>query len=122
MTYLRKKDTLFSDDLGALSQDHLRHMTVDIALQKAMTGPVVFLPHGGKMFDVLQGCWESAAIRSATGVALAESIMTLQMAMRNLEVAIVFIPAQTVLQPDDIERVCKRCGVGKTIFREIGPE
>jgi hypothetical protein len=42
--------------------------------------------------------------------------------MRNLEVAIVFIPAQTVLQPDDIERVCKRCGVGKTIFREIGPE
>jgi hypothetical protein len=119
MAIKRNKDTLYSNDLTLISEEHLRQMTIDIALQKAMSGNFIFLPHGGRMFNLPEQCWESLAIRSLAGVALAESIMTLQMAMRNPEVKKVFIPSGSLLHLEDIERVCQRCGVGKTIFREV---
>ena len=88
-----------------------------VAQQNAMEGQVLFLPHGSRLFTLDQG-WETASIAAQSGVAQADSMLTLDEAMRDAEVKVIFIPASARLSDADIEKVCQRNGATKTLFRE----
>lgn len=96
----------------------LEEMAAVAAQQKAMERPCVFLPHGSRLFKAEQG-WESLTISRGDGVTIADTLLTLEEALRNPENKIIFIPLGALMSETDIEKICLRNAVTKTIFKEV---
>jgi hypothetical protein len=101
-----------------MSTDLLDEVGAVVAQQKAMERGPLFLPHGCRLFQVASG-WESNMIRKDKGVASAGTLLELEDAIRNADVKIVFIPLKAMMTNADIEKICQRNGVTKTLFKEV---
>lgn len=107
-----------SDPKDGLSRD-VMDQTASIAAQKnAMDRGGKFLPHGGRLYAVEQG-WESTMIARDNKVATADTLLTLEQALRDPENRIIFIPLGALMTDADIERLCQRNGVPRTLYKEV---
>jgi len=89
-----------------------------VAQQNAMERRCKFLPHGCRLFDIEQG-WESAMICQDKSVAVADTLLTLETALRHPENKVIFIPLGAMMTEQDIEKLCQRNAVTKTLFKEV---
>lgn len=96
----------------------LKEVGAAVAQQKAMERGVRFLPHGSRLFSVAAG-WESTMIRQDKGVVSCDTLLTLEEAMQDEDARVIFIPADALMTDDDIEKVCQRNGIVKTLFKEV---
>jgi len=99
------------------SDNQMEGVAVAVAHQNAMERGCKFLPHGSRLFEVEQG-WESVMIRRDKAVAVADTLLTLEAALRNPENAVIFIPLGAMMTGQDIERLCQRNAITKTLFKE----
>lgn len=76
------------------------------------------LPFGSKMYNVYRG-WESDMIRSDKGVSTCDTLLDLEEALQNSSCKVVFVPKGAMMTDGDIEKLCRRNGVAKTIFKEV---
>jgi hypothetical protein len=88
------------------------------AQKKAMEHGCKFLPHGCRLFQIPQG-WESGMIGRDKAVTSCDTILSLEAAMRDPDAKVLFIPADALLTDGDIEKICQRNGVTKTLFKEV---
>lgn len=88
------------------------------AQQKAMKGEFKFLPHGCRLFKVEKG-WETTLIRGDDGVLEAETLLGLESALQNADNKVIFIPLGALMTDQDIEKICHRNAITKTLFREV---
>ena len=95
----------------------LEGMAHTAAMVNAMNGQTIFLAHGSRLFFVGSG-WESRTIAADRNSFVCHTVTDLQSAMTNPHCAVIFISAEALLTQADIERVCERNGVAKTIFQE----
>ena len=100
------------------STEALDDLAVTIAQQKAMERGPTFLPHGCRLFRVDAG-WEGNMIRRDKGVASCATLLELEDALRNEAVKVVFIPLEALFSDAEIEKLCQRNGVTKTLFKEV---
>ena len=89
-----------------------------VAHQNAMERGCKFLPHGSRLFAVEQG-WESTQISRDKGVLVADTLLTLEAALRNSENKVIFIPVDALMTDQDIEKLCQRNAITKTLFKEV---
>jgi hypothetical protein len=89
-----------------------------VAQQKAMERGPVFLPHGCRLFRIASG-WESNMIRRDKGVAETGTLLDFEAALRSTEVKVIFIPQDAMITDADLEKICQRNGVTKTLFKEV---
>ncbi len=101
-----------------MSTEELEQVGAAVAQQNAMERGLVFLPHGCRLFKVGSG-WESDMIKRDKGVASCETLLELEAALKNPDVKVLFIPVNAIIAEKDIEKVCQRNGVTKTLFKEI---
>src|SRR3954471_5309803 len=102
----------------SMSADVIRDVAVAAAQQNAMERGCKLLPHGSRLFDVEQG-WESITIRSDKGVAVADTLLTLEAALRDPENKVIFIPLGALMTDQDIEKLCQRNATVRTFFKEV---
>jgi hypothetical protein len=88
------------------------------AQQKAMERSCRLLPHGSRLFEAEQG-WESLTISRGEGVAVADTLLSLEQALHNPENRIIFIPLGALMTDQDIEKVCQRNAATRTLFKEV---
>jgi hypothetical protein len=100
-----------------MSTEVLDEVGAVVAQQKAMERGPKFLPHGCRLFQVAPG-WESAMIRRDKGVGVAETLLEFEAALRDPGVKIVFMPFGARITEQDLEKICQRNGVSKTLFKE----
>jgi hypothetical protein len=96
----------------------LEKMAAVVAQQNAMERSCKFLPHGSRLFEIEQG-WESLTVSRDEGVAVADSLLSLERALRDPENKIIFIPLGALMTDQDIEKVCQRNAAVRTIFKEV---
>ena len=96
----------------------LEKMASVAAQQKAMERSCKFLPHGSRLFETEQG-WESLTISRGENVAVADTLLSLEQALRDAENKIILIPLDALLTDQDIEKVCQRNAAVRTIFKEV---
>lgn len=92
-----------------------------VAQMSAAERPFRFLPHGGKLFCLRSG-WEAEVVRAEKGVAYADTLLSFEAALRDHEILSIFVPKDALMAESDIEKLCRRNGVGKNIFREEAGE
>lgn len=100
------------------AKDVLKKTADVVAQQKAMEGPCRFLPHGCRLFSIESG-WESRHIAADPKVATAASMLDLEAALRDENIKVIFIPADAMMADADIEKICRRNGATKTLFKEV---
>jgi hypothetical protein len=100
------------------SNGPINDLAVAAAHQNAMERSCVFLPHGSRLFEVEQG-WESAAIRADKKTAIADTLLSFEEALRDTERAVIFIPLDALIGSGDIEKLCQRNAITKTILKEV---
>jgi len=98
--------------------EKLEEVGVAVAQQNAMARGVRHLGHGCRLFSVEFG-WESAMIKGDKGVPTCDTMLSLEDAMKNENVKVIFIPADALMTDEDIEKICARNGVLKTLFKEV---
>ena len=103
---------------GRPSSDLMGKAAFVAAQQNAMERGCKFLPHGCRLFVVEQG-WESIMINRDKSVAVADTLLTLESAVRDPENKIIFIPMGALMTDQDIEKVCQRNAIVKTFFKEV---
>lgn len=96
----------------------MEEVAAEVARQKAMERGPVFLPHGSRLFHVAAG-WESKMIKHDKAVSSCETLLELEAALQNPDVKVLFIPVNALMTEKDIEKVCHRNGVTKTLYKEI---
>ncbi len=95
----------------------LRRVSVVLAQQEGMAGAQTFLPHGSRLFRVPSG-WQGKALAGDAGVAVCANVRELDAAVRDENKPVIFLLADAMITAEDIERVCQRHGVVKTLFWE----
>jgi hypothetical protein len=105
------------DQSHLMSTDKLDEVGSVVAQQKAMGRGPTFLPHGCRLFRVSPG-WESSMIRKDKAVTTVETLLDLEAAIRNPDLKVVFIPLGAIITEPDIEKICGRNGLAKTLFKE----
>ena len=95
----------------------LRRVSVVLAQQEGMAGRQKFLAHGSRLFFVPQG-WQANALAGDAGVARCANLRELDAAMRDENKPVIFMPVDAMMAEEDIERLCQRHGVVKTLFWE----
>ncbi|MDE1153848.1 MAG: hypothetical protein PW788_15050 [Micavibrio sp.] len=105
-------------DTKPVSTDTLDKLAATVAQQKAMERGPTFLPHGCRLFRVETG-WEGNMIQRDKGVVTCDTLLSLEAAIRDEDVKVVFIPLDAIFSDADIEKVCQRNGVTKTLFKEV---
>lgn len=98
--------------------EKLKEVGVAVAQQKAMERGARFLSHGCRVFSVESG-WESNMIKQDKGVPTCDTMLSLEEAVRDERVKVIFIPADALMTEDDIEKICARNGALKTLFKEV---
>lgn len=101
-----------------MTTDLLDEVAAVAAQQNAMERGPLFLPHGCRLFRVAAG-WESNMIRRDRGVATCETLLDLEAALRDADAKVIFLPKEAIVTDADIEKVCQRNGVTKTLFKEV---
>jgi len=101
-----------------VSTDTLDKLATAVAQQKAMERGPTFLPHGCRLFRVEAG-WEGNTIQRDKNVATCDTLLSLEAALRDENVKVVFIPHDAIFSDAEIEKVCQRNGVTKTLFKEV---
>lgn len=91
------------------------------AQKKAMEGGCKFLPHGSRLFCVPKG-WESDMIRGDKSVTSCATMLELEAAVQDADARVLFIPSGALLADADIEKICQRNGITKTLFKEVREE
>lgn len=94
----------------------VEQLAATAAQQNAMRRGARTMPHGVRLFRVMQG-WESTVIRQSSAVA--DTPRALEAALRDSDVKTVLIPLEAALSDADIERLCARNATIKTLFREV---
>ena len=89
-----------------------------VAQQKAMERGPTFLPHGCRLFRIAAG-WESQMVKRDQAVVSCETLLDLEKAVQSPDVKVVFIPMNAIIAEQDIEKICQRNGVTKTLFKEV---
>lgn len=102
-------------------QDALGAVAVTLAQQEGMAGPMRHLAHGTRLFRLPQG-WQSRAVAEDKAVAVCETLLQLDAALQDENRRVIFLPLHAMMTEEDIERVCQRHGVAKTLFWEVGAE
>ncbi len=95
----------------------LRRVAVVLAQQEGMAGRQKFLAHGSRLFYVPSG-WQGNALANDAGVAVCATLRELDIAMRDENKPVIFLPVDAMMSQEDIERVSQRHGVTKTLFWE----
>lgn len=95
----------------------LRRVSVVLAQQEGMAGSQKFLAHGSRLFRVPAG-WQGNALANDAGVAQCANLRELDAAVRDENKPVIFLPADAMMTEEDIEKVCQRHGVVKTLFWE----
>lgn len=88
------------------------------AQQNAMARGCKFLPHGCRLFEVEQG-WESDMISRDKTIVVADTLLSLESALRDPESKVIFIPVDALMTDADVEKLCQRNAIIKTFFREV---
>ena len=101
-----------------MSSDLMNKVAVELAQQNAMERGCRFMPHGSRLFTVEQG-WESTVISGDKGVLVADTLLTLESALRDPESKVIFIPIDAAMTESDIEKLCQRNAITKTLFKEV---
>jgi hypothetical protein len=96
----------------------MNEVAVAVAQQNAMERSCRFMSHGSRLFEVEQG-WESAIISRDKTVAAADTLLALEAALRDPENKVIFIPLGALMTEKDIEKLCQRNAVAKTLFKEV---
>jgi len=99
-------------------RDLMNDVAVVAAQQNAMERGCKFLPHGCRLFKLEQG-WESTMVRNDRGVAVADTLLTFEAALRDPDRKIILIPLKALITDGDIEKLCQRNGITKTIYKEV---
>ncbi|MDD9901787.1 MAG: hypothetical protein OXT65_12495 [Alphaproteobacteria bacterium] len=97
----------------------LQDIAAAAATRNAMEQDCRFLSHGCRLYTIDAG-WQSDALRRSGDVAVCDSMLTLEKAMADTAVTSVLIPKGAMLTHAGIERVCRRHGVTKVLFEEVG--
>jgi hypothetical protein len=84
----------------------------------AMDRGCKFLPHGSRLFEVGEG-WESTSVAADGKVVTADTLLSLETALRDPECKVIFIPHNALVTHLDIEKLCHRNAAVKTLFREV---
>ena|SRR3989304_2931512 len=101
-----------------MSSDFMNEVAASVAHQNAMGRGCKFMPHGSRLFEVEQG-WESAMISSDKNAAVADTLLALEAALREPENKVIFIPIDALMTDKDIEKLCRRNAIIKTLFKEV---
>jgi len=96
----------------------LENIAAAAAQQNAMERSFKLLPHGCRLFEAEQG-WESITISRGEGVAVVDTLLTLERTLRDPENKIIFIPLGAQMTDQDIEKVCQRNATVRTFFKEV---
>ncbi len=103
---------------GALPPGLLQETAVIVAQRNAMERGGRTLQHGIRLFTVEQG-WESKVIAGDAHAAVADTLLTLEAALRADDKKVIFIPHDALMTDADIEKLCHRNGTIKTLFKEV---
>lgn len=95
----------------------MKAIAAAVAHQNAMSRSCMLLPHGSRMFMLMKG-WESDVVRNDPDTFVASTLLELEAALRDLSCKVVFLPLDAMMTDSDIERLCRRHGVSKTLFKE----
>lgn len=101
-----------------MSTETLDRVGAAAAQQNAVNRGGKMLPHGCRLFVVEEG-WESAMIRKDPAVHVCETLLTLETAVQNPEAKVIFLPKGALMTDGDIEKICQRNGMVKTLFKEV---
>lgn len=107
-----------SGDRRSPPPDLLERTASVAAQQNAMERNVRHLPHGCRLFQVEQG-WESMSISRDKNVTVADTLLTLESALRDPQKKVIFIPLDALMTDADIEKLCQRNAAVKTLFKEV---
>lgn len=107
-----------TDKTAGLTPELMEQAGIAAAQQNAMERSVKFLPHGCRLFEVEQG-WESTMINRDKSVLVADTLLSLESALRDPENKVIFIPLDALMTDKDIEKLCQRNAIVKTFFREV---
>lgn len=107
-----------SQDRRSPPPDLLERTASVAAQQKAMEGTCKFLPHGCRLFEVEEG-WESIVISRDKNTVVSDTLLSLESALRDPEKKVIFIPLDALMTDADIEKLCQRNAVVKTLFKEV---
>lgn len=104
---------------GPSAEEKLMERTAFIAAQKnAMERGGTFLPHGSRLFHLEAG-WESTVVGRDPSVTVVDTLLLLEQALRSPENKTILISSGSLITDQDIERLCQRNGVAKTLFKEV---
>ncbi|HYD19391.1 MAG TPA: hypothetical protein VEF76_13020 [Patescibacteria group bacterium] len=101
-----------------MSTVKLEEVAAEVAQQKAMERGPLFLPHGCRLFQVTSG-WEANMIRHDKGVVSCETLLELEAGLQDPGAKVLFIPLNAIIVDKDVEKLCQRNGVAKTLFKEV---
>lgn len=100
------------------SNARINDVAVAVAHQNAMERACRFLPHGSRLFEIEQG-WESTVICRDESVAVVDTLLLFESALRDPERKVIFIPMGALISDHDIEKLCQRNAIAKTLFKEV---
>lgn len=101
-----------------MTQDVMKETARAVAIAQAMAGVCVNLPHGTRLFHVEKG-WQAQSIADDLAIANCDTLLSFESALQDEEIKVIFIPGDAIIADVDIERICQRNAVVKTIFREV---
>jgi hypothetical protein len=101
-----------------MAAELMNDVAVTVAQQNAMERGCKFMPHGSRLFMIEQG-WESAVIGRDQNIAVADTLLSLEAVLRDPEKKVIFIPADALMTEQDIEKLCQRNAIAKTLFKEV---
>lgn len=100
------------------SQEQLEAVASIVVQQKAMARSLTSLPHGSRMFQVKSG-WEAEALKNDPAIISCDSLLSLDAAVKNEDVKVIFMPRGGLITDADIEKIIQRNGATKTLFKEV---
>ena len=104
---------------AAFELETLEEAATILAQQKAMERSFRMLSHGSRLFTVEEG-WESdSLVRDAT-VRKCDTLLELDDAMKNPQIKKIFMSKSALITEQDVDKVCRRNGATKTLFKEVG--
>lgn len=93
-----------------------------IAMHNAMSRGMKFLPHGSMLYEIECG-WESFALETGPDAAVrVSSRRDFENAIKDPDMPIIFIPRDCLLSLEEIEKICQRHGITKTVYQEVDKE
>ncbi len=94
-----------------------RRLAPLLAELEALAGAVRFLPHGSRLFRLPAG-WQAAAFLQRLDVARCQTLLDLDAALQDENRPVIFLAKDAMMTENDIEKLCQRHGVTKTLFWE----